>query len=239
MNIQIGDHGINWTDATWNPVKGCKHNCPYCYARAFAELYADGNFEPSFHPHLLDEPMRRKKPTKIFVGSNADVFGDWVPEEWVHAILRTVRQCPQHTFQFLTKAPHNLAKYNPWPDNCWVGATATNQAMMDKARSALRACQAPVRYVSSEPLLDAIVGELDPLDWLIIGAQTGRGAHQPERSLTTDLIAAARASGLNVWFKENLTLTPRINEWPEAAAAHKVGPSADPTPTFSQGRLQI
>ena len=213
MNIQPGENGINWTDATWNPVTGCRHGCSYCYARAFAERFGR-SFEPAFHPERLSEPSGRQQPTRIFVCSNADLFGDWVPAEWVHDVLSIVQRCPQHTFQFLTKAPHNLVKYNPWPDNCWVGATATDQRMMNKALLNLSLCQAPVRFVSAEPLLGPINADLGAIHWLIIGAQTGRNPHQPRPEWVTRLIGCARAAGVAVWFKDNLVWSPRINEWP-------------------------
>lgn len=221
MNIQLGKKGIDWTDATWNPVTGCKHGCPYCYAREFAERFGR-SFEPAFHPDRISEPIRRKQPTKIFVGSNADLFGNWVPGEWVRAVLDTVRQCPQHTFQFLTKAPHNLVKFNPWPANCWIGASANNQAMMDHALFCLSMCNAPVKFVSAEPLLGPITGDLSALDWLIIGAQTGRNRHQPEPEWVTQLITCARDSGVSIWFKDNLDWQPRINEWPVVPVAAQV-----------------
>ena len=218
MNIQLGENGINWTDATWNPVTGCLHDCPYCYARAFAHRL-HRSFEPAYHPERLSEPLARKVPTKIFVGSNADLFGDWVPAKWVRDVLDIVRRCPQHTFQFLTKAPHNLVKYNPWPDNCWVGATATDQAMMDNAVFCLSLVRAPVRFVSAEPLLGPIRADLSPLDWVIIGAKTGKRPQQPRPQWVADLVSDARTGGAAVWYKDNLTADPRINEWPALVTA--------------------
>jgi protein gp37 len=223
MNIQIGPDGINWTDATWNPVTGCLHGCPYCYARAIAVRFGR-SFEPAFHPEKLQEPLHRKAPTKIFVGSTADLFGNWVPNEWVRAVLKIVRQCPQHTFQFLTKAPHNLVKFNPWPDNCWVGATANNQKMMDKALFDLSLCKARVKFVSAEPLLGPISCDLSAIDWLIVGAQTGADAHQPKAEWVSRLIENARASGTAIWFKDNLEWPTRINEWPQVVSAPSQSP---------------
>ena len=217
MNIQLGEKGINWTDATWNPVTGCRHGCPYCYAAAFAHRL-HRSFEPAYHPERLSEPLTRRMPTKIFVGSNADLFGDWVPATWVRSVLDVVRRCPQHTFQFLTKAPHNLVKYNPWPDNCWVGASANNQHMMNKAVFDLSLCKAPVRFVSAEPLLGPINADLGAIQWLIIGAQTGRDAHQPRAEWVAQLIDSARAAGTAIWFKDNLDWEPRVNKWPIQAA---------------------
>jgi len=134
-------------------------------------------------------------------------------------VLDIVRRCPQHTFQFLTKAPHNLVKYNPWPDNCWVGATATDQAMMDNAVFCLSLVRAPVRFVSAEPLLGPIRADLSPLDWVIIGAKTGKRPQQPRPQWVADLVSDARSGGAAVWYKDNLTADPRINEWPALVTA--------------------
>lgn len=216
MNLQIGDKGINWTDATWNPITGCKHDCPYCYARRLYERFGR-SFEPAFHPDELSAPLHRKQPTRIFVGSTADVFGNWVPNDWVRSVLSVVRQCPQHTFQFLTKAPHNLVKFNPWPANCWIGASATNQAMIDHALFCLSLAKASVKFISAEPLLGPIDADLSGIDWLIIGAQTGPGGHQPKESWVMALIESARQSGTAIWFKDNLDWPIRINEWPMPA----------------------
>lgn len=222
MNIQLGERGINWTDATWNPITGCLHGCPYCYARAFARRYGR-TFEPEFHPRRLDEPRHRRKQTKIFVGSNADNFGSWVPRDWNKAILEVVRDCPQHTFQFLTKAPENLVYYD-WPENCWIGASATDQRMLDKALFYLSLVKASVKFVSAEPLSGPISADLSDIDWLIIGAQTGRNARQPKRQWTEGLLSAAREASVPVFLKDNLTWIPRYAEWPHELLCHSVCP---------------
>jgi len=230
MNIQLGEKGINWTDATWNPITGCRHGCPYCYARQFAKRY-HRSFEPAFHPNRLVEPLKVHKPLKIFCGSNADNFGDWVPQDWIAQILYVVRQCPHHIFQFLTKAPHNLAQYD-WPANTWVGATATDQNMMDWSLLCLAECNAPVKFISAEPLLGPINSDLRSLDWLIIGAQTGPQGRQPQADWVHQLIECARKASVPVWFKDNLRWPYRINDWPrESGQAH--------TERLVQGRLLV
>ena len=219
MNIQLGSKGINWTDATWNPITGCLHGCPYCYARAFAKRYAR-SFDPAFHPERLPEPRQRRKPTRIFVGSNADVFGDWVPPEWILAILDIVCDCPQHTFQFLTKAPQNLKQFNPWPRNCWVGATIDIKARLNPTLHELRRIQAPVRFISFEPLnqdmgIPLLAGTVE---WIIIGAQTGVNAHQPAPLPVHHLLSAANACEIPVLMKDNLKWSPRREEFPEPSS---------------------
>ncbi len=216
MNKQ-GPGKIDWTDYTWNPVTGCKHDCSYCYAHRIAERF-HLSFEPTFHPERLEEPFHAKKPSKIFVCSNADLFGDWVMPEWVEAVLAIVRQCPQHTFQFLTKAPHNLARWNPWPPNAWVGATVTNQMMLEKTLSPLEDVEATVRFLCAEPLLGDIEFWSDAIEWLIIGALTGPGGWRPLECWVYDLLRCASKTHIPVWIKDSVFVPTRIKEWPGAAS---------------------
>lgn len=225
---------IDWTDYTWNPVTGCwgpggtpekPNRCPYCYAQriakrlaAMGKIYGDPKdpFWPRFHGDRIGEPLGIKRPGKIFVCSMGDLFGDWVPLGWIEDVLKVVYQSPWNIYQFLTKNPKRYQELNPWPGNCWVGATATDQAMAKDAIKWLAGVDASVRYLSCEPLL----GRIDlssvnymPIEWLIIGAQTGPGGHQPDALWVKTLHDMARKHGIPVWTKENLTGID-IKEWP-------------------------
>lgn len=214
MNIQPGEKGINWTDATWNPITGCLHGCPYCYARDIAHRFGR-SFKPAFNFGRLKAPLKRKKPTKIFVNSVSDTFGHWIPDNWVKAILRIVRQCPQHTFQFLTKAPWNIAKFNPWPDNCWLGGTVDELKRLEPTLEALRQVDAKVRFISFEPLNESVgIPNLSDIEWLIIGAQTGKNGHQPPAGAVSGLLSAANECKLPVLMKDNLIWPNRRVEFP-------------------------
>ena len=92
---------------------------------------------------------------RIFVCDMGELFGDWIPEEWQVQIFNAIKMNPQHTFQLLTKQPQNLAKWE-FPSNCWVGVTATNQAMFDEAVKYLKEVEATVKFISFEPLLERI-----------------------------------------------------------------------------------
>jgi protein gp37 len=213
MNVQ-GANGINWTDATWNPVTGCLHPCGYCYARALYQRRG-WRFDPAFHPERLAQPQKTRTPRRVFVCSVADLFGAWVPDEWIKAVLDVVRDTPRHTFQFLTKNPARLQKVNPWPENAWVGATVDTRARLAPALRALRGTDAPVRFVSFEPLLEPMDGaDLTGIQWAILGAQTGRGGRQPEKEWVTRLLDAADRAAAAVLMKGNLRWSPRREEFP-------------------------
>ena len=217
---------IETADYTWNPVVGCEHGCPYCYARPIAEkIY--GSFKPQFLPERLKEPARVRKPSRIFVVSMGDLFGDWVPDEWIKAVQMAALGS-HHTFQFLTKNPKRLKDFNPWPDNCWVGTTVTNQVDADERLPWLLHVEAAVRFVSHEPLLSAInVGpylpfvtpsgkeialggipmkaKADYISWAIIGAMTGPGAVKVDPAWVVNLEYQYQAAGVPIFEKNNLS----------------------------------
>lgn len=145
----------------------------------------------------------------------ADLFGDWVPDEWIQQIKDTVRSIHNrhHTFQFLTKNPKRLKDFNPWPRNAWVGTTVTNQADSDERIIEMLKVDASVRFVSHEPLLGKILLPAD-LQWAIIGAQTGPGAVKPEAEWVRNLIDQYRAGGVPLFLKDNLNWPEKIQEWP-------------------------
>ena len=137
---------IEYVDYTWNPITGCYHNCPYCYARRIAErfkskqnyAYINGvkpahikepfpyGFRPTYHPDRLEEPLKVVVPSRILVCSMGDIMGEWVPDEWIRSVIEVTRKCPQHTFLFLTKNPQRYFFFkDEFPDNCWLGASIT------------------------------------------------------------------------------------------------------------------
>lgn len=260
MNIQKPPHGIEWTrvhrkingqvitlpGATWNPSAGCFHNCMWempdgtvadCYAKTMAEGRAAGVYPHGFahhywHPHRLDEPLKKRDPYGIFVGSMADLFGHWVPKEQILEVLDIMRRAHWHTFLILTKNPRRLMEFNPFPDNVWVGASITGGPLtrVDNAKQALMvylrylsAVQALVRFMSFEPLwFDAASvlrrwreSLLLPLDWAIIGAASnGPKTYQPEPQWVEALIRSLRHSNLPIFMKGNLQWHPFLTEFP-------------------------
>jgi len=201
---------IEWTDFTWNPVTGCLHGCSYCYARGISKRFFGGDFEPKFHPDRLEEPLKRKTPAKIFTVDMGDLFGEWVPTEWICRILAIVREAPWHTFQFLTKNPERMLDF-AFSDNAWCGASITSGD--DAARVGIIRKQhtAAVRFLSIEPLHGPIVTDLSGIDWIIIGAQT-KPEVQPDKRWVTDILENTDAP---IFLKDNLVWDSQRKEYPE------------------------
>lgn len=197
---------IEWCDYTWNPVTGCLHGCDYCYARRMAHRFGR-SFEPKFHAERLNQPRGVTKPSRIFVCSAGDLFGEWVPINWIWDVKDAIRLAPQHTYIFLTKNPKRYQDIiGPWPKNCWLGTTVTNQPDADLRIPDLLRAKSRVLYVSVEPMMGAVdflniqwpaKHQVDVLrggywskkwgfvnhsdfpglvNWLILGAMTGPGS---------------------------------------------------------------
>ena len=180
---------IEWTEMTWNPVTGCtkiSQGCKNCYAERMARrLHAMGSdryrngFLPTLHEDLIDLPKRWKKPRVIFVNSMSDLFQDEVPLDFIQRVFATMRDCPQHTFQILTKRTERLRRVAaelPWPANVWMGVSVEDQRVVHRIGD-LATVPAKVRFLSCEPLIGPLENlPLTSIHWVIVGGESGPGA---------------------------------------------------------------
>lgn len=174
-------------------------------------------FDPTFHRYRLNEPAKLKKPQRIFVCSMADLFGEWVPDEWIAEVFRACEAAPWHQYMFLTKNPRRFrAEFiDKQPDNWWFGSTVTGIGREDYVESRTRNC-----FLSIEPLMDHYTPIHPNLKWIIVGAETGnrKGKIIPKREWIQDIVDHCRDAGVPVFMKNSLAEVwgaPLIQEWPE------------------------
>lgn len=183
---------IEWTESTWNPVTGCdkvSSGCKHCYAERMARrLKAMGNpryqngFDLTLHYDLIELPLRWKRPRTIFVNSMSDLFHEDIPFEFLEAVFETMKNAPWHTFQILTKRADYLAKVADrlvWPKNVWMGVSVERQDVVWRI-DRLRTVPAAIRFLSCEPLLGPLSVDLQGIDWVIAGGESGPGARPME-----------------------------------------------------------
>ncbi len=227
---------IEWCDQTWNPVTGCKHGCEYCYARKIAnrfgiqtentypvEIYNKlynpypFGFSPTFHRYRLEEPQRIKKPQNIFVCSMADLFGKWIPDEWIEKVFEACEKAPQHRYLFLTKNPVRYEKFinRYMPANMWFGASQTKPGGI-----CFNTHHSWNTFISIEPLLEDLqVFNPIGINWVIIGAETGnrKGKVIPKREWIENIVEQCKAKNIPVFMKNSLASVwgkPLIQEYP-------------------------
>lgn len=241
---------IDWCDSTWNPVTGCFHDCEYCYARGIAERFGgkqkytnifdesepirgkDGkalayphSFSPTFHRYRLNDYID-KQGRNIFVCSMADLFGEWVPENWIKEVFKACENAPQHNYLFLTKNPERYIELEkerklPWAENFWFGSSITKPY----DRYTWFTEKKFHWFLSVEPMLEDL-GSMDEADlpkpeWIIVGAETGRRKDRvvPERAWIENLLTECRKYGIPLFMKSSLADIwgePLIREFPKA-----------------------
>ena len=180
---------IEWTEMTWNPVTGCSKisaGCKHCYAERMAKRlnamgslrYSNG-FRLTLQEDLIDAPKAWKKPRLVFVNSMSDLFHQAVPTEFIKRVFQTMQDCPQHTFQILTKRSDRLRELGhslPWPSNVWMGVSVEDYRVVHRI-SDLVTVPANVRFLSCEPLIGPLENlPMQGLHWVIVGGESGPGA---------------------------------------------------------------
>lgn len=230
------NESVEWAWWTWNPVTGCNHGCPYCYARVIATsgrtagAFPNG-FAPTLCPSRLSAPRFTKIPKEaetdsrwrnVFVCSMADLFGRWVPAEWVDAVIREARNAPDWNFLCLTKFPKRMAEFD-MPANMWMGTSVDLQARVAAAEAGFARVNSEVRWLSVEPMLEPLrFKRMDLFNWIVIGGASAQPATadspatpewRPPFEWIVDLVKQARDAGVKVYFKTNL-LGHRVLELP-------------------------
>ena len=207
--------GIEWTESTWNPVTGCTKvspGCKHCYAERMADrLQAMGqaNYRNGFQltpqPHMLELPLRWKKPQTIFVNSMSDLFHDDVPIEYVQRVFEVMQRASWHRFQVLTKRAERLelvSRMLPWPANVWMGVSVESARYRDRIEH-LRASGARVKFLSLEPLLGPLPRlDLTGIGWVIVGGESGPRARPMDPAWALDLRDQCLQTGVPFFFKQ-------------------------------------
>ncbi|MBN2271606.1 MAG: phage Gp37/Gp68 family protein [Sedimentisphaerales bacterium] len=206
---------IEWTESTWNPVTGCtkiSEGCRNCYAERLARRlkamgqpnYRNG-FKVTLHPHVLDVPLRWRKPRMIFVNSMSDMFHKHVPTAFLLKVFDVMRRASHHRFQVLTKRSERLRELSdrlPWPENVWMGVTVETADYLCRLDD-LRQTNAAVKFVSFEPLLSQIPGiDLEGIDWVIAGGESGPGARPMHPDWPTDIRDQCLDADIPFFFKQ-------------------------------------
>lgn len=207
---------IEWTEQTWNPVTGCTKisaGCKHCYAltmsrrlQAMGVRGYEGGFAVACHEDRLRQPLRRKAPTMYFVNSMSDLFHAKVPFTFIDAVMQTIADTPQHTYQILSKRPAEMRKYfshRPVPDNVWLGVSVENQRHGVPRIGILRGIDATVRFLSAEPLLEDLGAlDLSGIHWVIVGGESGHGARPMQRQWVESIKKQCRAHKTKFFFKQ-------------------------------------
>jgi protein gp37 len=212
----MSDHSsIEWTQATWNPVTGCTKvspGCAHCYAETFAERFRgvpghpfENGFDLQLRPDRLELPLEWKRSRLIFVNSMSDLFHPGVPDDYIARVFETMRRADWHEFQVLTKRPERAAALSPsllpWPDNVWMGTSVENQRWTSRIDE-LRRIPARIRFLSCEPLLGPLQLDLEGINWVIAGGESGPGARPMQPAWAEGIKDQCVAQRVPFFFKQ-------------------------------------
>lgn len=218
--------GIEWTDATWNPVSGCtkvSRGCDHCYAERIAERFRgvakhpfEHGFDLTFRPHKLGEPLTWRSPRRVFVNSMSDLFHKEIPTSFIDEVFDTMEAAHWHVFQVLTKRSSLLRRYvnaryakRHAPAHIWLGVSIEDKQSLIRLIH-LKQTSAMVRFVSFEPLLEDL-GTLDlhGVHWAIAGGESGTLARPIDPMWVRSLRDQCRSQSVAFFFKQWGGRTPK------------------------------
>ena len=206
---------IEWTETTWSPVTGCtkiSYGCKHCYAERMSkrlqamgmEKYRRG-FEVVVHDSVLQEPLKWKNPTLVFVNSMSDLFHKAVPTEFVQSVFGVMNQASQHTFQVLTKRPGRVKQIDArldWAPNIWLGTSIESEKWLHRLER-LKSTGARTKFLSLEPLLGPLPDlDLAGIDWVIVGGESGPGARPMDAEWVREIRDNCVDSEVPFFFKQ-------------------------------------
>jgi len=206
---------IEWTTATWNPITGCTKvspGCDHCYAERFAERWRgvsghpyENGFDLTLRPERLEQPLGWRKSSLVFVNSMSDLFHADVSNAFIREVFDVMRRAPQHTFQLLTKRAERMERVCRRlnvPGNVWLGVSVETPTYYSRIRH-LQRIEAPVRFLSCEPLLSALPNlPLSGIHWVIVGGESGPGARPICEEWVVSIRDACAATGIPFFFKQ-------------------------------------
>ncbi|HEY3570061.1 MAG TPA: phage Gp37/Gp68 family protein [Thermoanaerobaculia bacterium] len=217
----MSDHSsIEWTDATWNPVRGCTKitaGCAHCYAETFAERFRgvpghpyEQGFDLRLIPGKLTQPLDWRSPRRIFVNSMSDLFHEDVPDEYILEVAEVMRLASWHTYQVLTKRSERMrdllgsrlrdAAEQP---HIWWGVSVENRKQGLPRVDHLRDAPAAVRFLSVEPLLESLGPfDLSGIHWVIVGGESGHGARPVDEAWVREIRDHCRRADVPFFFKQ-------------------------------------
>lgn len=228
---------IEWCERSWNPITGCSkisEGCKHCYAERMSKRLAgrcgydkDEPFKVALHPDKFDDPLRWKKPSKIFVCSMGDLFHEDVGFDVIRRIWAVMTTARQHTYMILTKRPERMKQFYEWMqkqefkvetawDNIWLGVTAENQQRADERIPILLQIPAAKRFVSVEPMLGEIdiTKYLTQLDWVICGCESGPNRRTCQTEWIRDLKNQCISVGVPFFLKQ-MEISGKLVKMPE------------------------
>jgi protein gp37 len=211
---------IEWTEATWNPVRGCtkiSSGCKHCYAETFAERFRgvkghpyELGFDLRVVPEKLGEPLHWRKPKMIFVNSMSDLFHERVPESYIYAVAQVMVAAKWHTYQILTKRSKRLQTllnsklhFAAVQQHIWWGVSVEDRRHGLPRIEDLQAANAGVRFLSVEPLLEDL-GRLNlrGIHWVIVGGESGPGARPVKKEWVTSIRDQCWENDVPFFFKQ-------------------------------------